>query len=154
MINIAADIAWSRQEHEAFHDSRYSRGHVWRFDGGAEVPASSSPHIVPLPYSVAASVDPEEAYVAALSSCHMLVFLGLAAKAGFVVNRYEDSAAGIMEKNAEGLLWISRVTLRPRVVYQGPGPTPSDEEALHHRAHQQCFIANSVRTMVETILER
>jgi len=154
-MDIEATIAWQRQEHEPFRDSRYSRGHTWRFDGGAEVAASSSPHIVPLPFSVAAHVDPEEAFVASLSSCHMLVFLGLAAKRGFVVNRYADRAVGVMEKNARGRLAITRVTLHPRVAYEtGAAPDPQAEAQLHHAAHEQCFIANSVLTVVKTQIER
>jgi len=154
-MDIEASISWQRQEHEPFRDSRYSRGHLWRFDGGAEVAASSSPHIVPLPFSVAAHVDPEEAFVASLSSCHMLVFLGLAAKRGFVVDRYADRAVGVMEKNAQGRLYISRVTLHPRVAYDaGAAPAPEAEAQLHHAAHEQCFIANSVLTVVETRIER
>jgi len=153
-MDIEATIAWQRQEHEPFRDSRYSRGHTWRFDGGAEVPASSSPHIVPLPYSVAAHVDPEEAYVASLSSCHMLVFLAIAAKRGYVVDSYQDRAAGIMEKNPQGQQFISRVTLHPRVVYRDAAPDEATERALHHEAHEQCFIANSVRTAIDTIVDR
>jgi len=154
MIDIEATVSWSRQPHEVFSDQRYSRTHTWRFDGGAEVAASSSPHIVPLPYSAAAHVDPEEAYVASLSSCHMLVYLAIAAKRGYVVDSYQDRAAGVMEKNPQGQLFISRVTLHPRVAYHGAAPDEAAEQALHHEAHRQCFIANSVRTLIETVIER
>jgi organic hydroperoxide reductase OsmC/OhrA len=142
-----AVVAWNRAG-ARFTDNRYSRGHRWHFDGGVEVPASASPHVVPLPLSVAAAVDPEEAFVAALASCHMLWFLSLAAEGGFVVDDYRDDALGIMARNAEGRLAMTRVTLRPAVRYGGARPTSAEEAALHHAAHEQCFIANSVRTEV------
>ncbi|OZI17856.1 peroxiredoxin [Bordetella genomosp. 7] len=153
MMEIEATISWKRQPHEAFSDQRYSRAHTWRFDGGAQVAASSSPHIVPLPYSEPAFVDPEEAYVASLSSCHMLVFLAIAARQGYVIDGYDDRATGVMEKNEQGRLYVSRVTLRPRVLYRGAAPDAATDHALHHQAHEQCFIANSVRTVVETVLQ-
>jgi organic hydroperoxide reductase OsmC/OhrA len=144
-----ASVGW-RRDGATFTDGRFSRAHVWRFDGGIEVPASASPHVVRLPFAREDAVDPEEAFVAALSSCHMLTFLYLAAKEGFVVDTYDDEAVGIMEPNAQGRLWVSRVTLRPRIAYGGDRPPSADEEhALHHRAHDECFIANSVRTDVE-----
>lgn len=117
MSEYSATISWQRGEHEPFVDQRYSRAHEWAFDGGVRVPASSSPHVVPLPYSVAEHVDPEEAFVAALSSCHMLTFLWLAAKAGYRVESYRDDAVGIMAKNGQGRLAMTRVTLRPRVIF-------------------------------------
>jgi organic hydroperoxide reductase OsmC/OhrA len=143
-----ATVRWTR-DGAAFTDQKYSRGHVWRFDGGVEVPASSAPTSVPLPYSRAEAVDPEEAFVASLSSCHMLFFLFLAAKAGFVVDSYEDHALGVMTKNERGKLFVSKVTLDPRIAFSG-GRRPSPEEIaeLHHRSHEECFIANSVRTEV------
>ena len=132
-----------------FTDNRYSRGHLWRFDGGVDVPASASPHVVPLPMSVAAAVDPEEAFVASLSSCHMLFFLSLAAKQGFVVDGYRDEAVGIMARNADGKLAMTRVTLHPAVNYGGDKrPSRAEEDALHHAAHEECFIASSVKTEV------
>jgi organic hydroperoxide reductase OsmC/OhrA len=147
-----ATVVWQRREGEDFIGQRYSRAHVLRFDGGAEVPGSSAPSSVPLPWSDAAAVDPEEMLVASLSSCHMLWFLSLAAKAGFAVTRYEDEAVGVMTKNAQGKLWVSAVTLRPAVSFDGQRrPTPSEIDALHHRAHEECFIANSVRTEVSVI---
>jgi organic hydroperoxide reductase OsmC/OhrA len=143
-----AVIAWSR-DGARFTDNRYSRGHRWYFDGGVEVPASASPHVVPLPLSVAAAVDPEEAFVAALSSCHMLFFLSLAAKGGFVVEDYRDEAVGVMGRDGHGKLAMTRVTLRPRVRYgDGKRPTHAEEDVLHHTAHEECFIASSVRTKV------
>ncbi len=142
-----ARVLWERGD-AAFTDGRYSRGHRWIFDG-AEVPASSSPTVVPPPWSREDAVDPEEAYVASLSSCHMLFFLALAAKAGLVVDAYDDRASGVMERNARGKLFVSRVTLRPAVSFSGDAmPTPEAVEALHHRAHEECFIANSVLTEV------
>ena len=148
MSTYFATILWQRNG-AAFTDQRYSRAHVMQFDGGAEVAGSSSPHAVPVPYSDAAAVDPEEAFVAALSSCHLLWFLHLAAKAGFVVERYEDHADGVMARNAEGRLAMTLVTLRPRVEFAGEKrPTHGEIAALHHAAHEECFIANSVKSEV------
>ena len=143
MSHYAATVSWKRGADEPFTDNRYSRGHQWSFDGGVTFRASASPHVVPR-YSDPAGVDPEEAFIAALSSCHMLTFLHLAAKAGFVVDSYDDTAEGVMTKT-DGRVWVSQVTLRPRVVWSGPVP---DEPALHHAAHDGCFIANSVKTDV------
>lgn len=148
MSEHKAVIEWSRGD-ARFLDNRYSRGHRWLFDGGVEVPASSSPQVVPLPLSVAAAVDPEEAFVASLSSCHMLWFLSLAAKRGFVVETYRDEAVGVIGKDASGRTAVTRVTLRPRVQYGGDKRPAADEEmGLHHEAHDLCFIANSVKTDV------
>jgi organic hydroperoxide reductase OsmC/OhrA len=147
MSEYVATIVWERGE-ALFTDSKYSRAHHWQFDGGLDVPASSSPHSVPVPMSAAAAVDPEEAFVAAISSCHMLWFLFLAAKRGFVVDRYRDAAAGIMGKNAAGKKAMTRVTLRPEVAFAGQAPTRAVLEAMHHEAHEECYIANSVRTEV------
>ncbi len=148
MSTYSATLRWQRNG-AAFTDQRYSRAHEWHFDGGAVVPGSSSPHTVPLPYSDAAAVDPEEAFVAALSSCHLLWFLHLTAKAGFVVDRYEDRADGVMARNAEGRLAMTLVTLRPNAAFAGERqPTRSEVEALHHAAHEECFIANSVKSEV------
>ena len=151
MTRILATVAWSRGG-ATFKDNRYSRGHRWSFDGGVEVPASSSPHVVPLPLSVEAAVDPEEAFVAALSSCHMLWFLSLAAGQGFVVDSYRDEAEGLMERVARGKMAITVVTLRPHVAFAG-GNRPSAEQlaALHHEAHEKCFIANSVKSEVRCV---
>lgn len=148
MSTYSATILWQRNG-AVFTDQRYSRAHAWHFDGGTVVPGSSSPHSVPLPYSDAAAVDPEEAFVAALSSCHMLWFLHLAAKRGFVVERYEDRADGVMAKNAEGKRAMILVTLRPRAEFAGERrPGRQDIEALHHAAHEECYIANSVKSEV------
>ena len=148
MHEYKATILWTR-DGAVFSDKRYSRAHRWIFDGGVEVPASSSPHVVPLPMSVENAVDPEEAFVASLSSCHMLTFLYLASKRGFVVESYRDEAIGIMEKNAEGKLAITRVTLRPDVRFVGDRVPDREEIAeMNHQAHEECFIASSVKTDV------
>ncbi len=148
MGHYTAEIRWSRNG-AAFTDNRYSRAHIWRFDGGAEVPASSSPHVVPLPLSDPAGVDPEEAFVASLSSCHMLWFLAIAAKRGFVVEAYEDEAEGTLGTNDNGRMAMTRVILRPRVEFVAPRlPTAADLDAMHHEAHAKCFIAASVHTEV------
>jgi organic hydroperoxide reductase OsmC/OhrA len=143
-----ARIAWDRAG-GVFSDNRYSRGHQWFFDGGITVPASSSPQVVRLPYSVADAVDPEEALVASASSCHMLSFLYIAAKQGFIVDSYVDEASGVMEQNSEGRLAISRITLRPRIEFSGSKlPTAEELQSLHHSAHEECFIANSLKSEV------
>jgi len=146
--SISAVICWVRGD-ESFVDNRYSRAHAWKFDGGLEVPASSSPHVVPEPLSDASAVDPEEAFVASLSSCHMLWFLSIAARRGFVVDEYSDEASGEMGKNDQGKIAITVVTLRPNVRFGGETqPTGEEFEAMHGQAHKECFIANSVNTDV------
>jgi organic hydroperoxide reductase OsmC/OhrA len=143
-----ATVRWTRGD-AAFSDNRYSRAHTWSFDGGIEVPGSSSPAILPPPLSNENAVDPEEALVAAISSCHMLTFLAIAAKKRFVIDSYEDLAFGIMTKNAAGKLFISRVSLVPDIVFSGERrPTPEQIAEMHHLAHQECFIANSVLTEI------
>ena len=132
-----------------FLKGRFSRAHHWSFDGGLTVPASASPAVVPATYCNVSGVDPEEAFIASLASCHMLTFIYLASRQGFQIDAYDDDAVGRLAKNDSGAQWISEVTLRPRITYGGDKrPTPSDEEHLHHLAHQQCFITNSVRTAV------
>jgi organic hydroperoxide reductase OsmC/OhrA len=144
-----ATVSWERGG-AAFVDNRYSRVHVWQFDEGVEVPASASPHVVPVPLSATAAVDPEEAFVASLSSCHMLWFLSIAARRGFVVDSYSDEAVGVMAKNGEGKSAMTEVTLHPAVRFSGErGPSPSDIDEMHHEAHERCFIANSVKTEVQ-----
>ena len=150
MTEFSATVHWTR-DGAAFADGQYSRGHEWRFDGGAVIPGSSSPHSVPLPYSVESSVDPEEAFVAALASCHMLFFLSFAAKAGFVVDDYADAAVGLMAKNADGRMAMTKVTLHPAVRYAGRAPDRAAETALHERSHHACYIANSVKSEVVVI---
>ena len=148
MTNHTAEVLWSRSG-ERFVDGRYSRRHRLRFDGGVEVAGSSSPHVVPLPYSAEDAVDPEEVFVASLSACHMLWFLSIAAEAKYVVDRYHDLAEGTMAEDAAGRQMIAVVTLRPAVAFSGDRRPSAEELAqLHHRAHAQCFIANSVKTEV------
>jgi organic hydroperoxide reductase OsmC/OhrA len=150
MSSHTAEIRWERGD-SPFTDNKYSRAHRWSFDGGAVVPASSSPHVVRVPFSDPSCVDPEEAYVAALSSCHMLWFLGLAAQEGYVVDRYVDAAQGVMGKNGDGREAITRVTLEPAIVFSG-SKVPSDASVarLHHSAHENCFLASSVETVIDT----
>jgi organic hydroperoxide reductase OsmC/OhrA len=149
MSEYQAHIRWQRAHTEAFIDSRYSRAHTWEFDGGIVVPGSSSVHSVPLPYSKPENVDPEEAFVAAISSCHMLVFLYLAAKAKFVIDSYDDLAIGRMTKNAKGRLAITHTRLEPHIALSGANvPTDAVIRQLHHDAHEECYIANSVLTEI------
>ncbi len=147
MSEYTATIYWQRHG-AVFTDQKYSRAHEWRFDGGATVPGSSSPHVVRLPYSDASAVDPEEAFVASLSSCHMLFFLSFAASQGFVVDSYQDAAVGVMARNEAGKMAMTLVTLRPKVVFSGRQPTAQELDELHHRSHEECFIASSVKTDV------
>ena len=154
MSEHKATIRWAFPGGD-FLKGRYSREHTWSFDGGVTVPASSSPAAVPKPYSNEANVDPEEAFVASLSSCHMLTYLFLASRAGFEILSYEDEAVGTMTKNERGVAWVSAVVLRPRLVYGGDKrPSRADEDKLHHAAHDQCFIANSVKTVVTVDAEK
>ena len=149
MSEHKAVIRWKRGERNEFLKGKYSREHTWTFDGGFSMPASPSPSAVPTPYSNPAHVDPEEAYVAAVSSCHMLTFLYLASRQGFQVDSYSDEAVGHMNKNEQGIPWISSITLHPKIVYSGQKqPSPQEQEKLHHAAHEQCFIANSIKTEV------
>jgi organic hydroperoxide reductase OsmC/OhrA len=142
-----ASVVWRRSTDEQFTTNRYSRAHEWKFDGGARVRASASPSHVRMPFSDPAAVDPEEAFVAALSSCHMLFFLWLCAQRGFSVMSYEDDAIGEMAKADDGREWIAKVTLRPKVTFDGEKrPDPSDIESLHHESHERCYLANSVKT--------
>lgn len=148
MAQYSAEISWSRDGQD-FLNNRYSRRHLLRFDGGAEVAGSSSPHVVPLPYSDASAVDPEEAFVASLAGCHMLWLLAIAAKQAFCIDAYIDNAVGVMEKNAQGKLAMTVVTLRPNITFSGDKlPTKMQIDALHRQAHEECFIANSVKTEV------
>lgn len=150
MSEHRATIEWTGPASPAdFTRGHYSREHRWTFDGGVVVDGSASPSVVPAPWSNPRCVDPEEAYVASISSCHMLMFLYLAAKAGFAVASYRDEAVGVMTRTAQGVAWISRVTLSPRITYAGDGqPTPDDVARLHHAAHDGCFIASSVKTEI------
>ncbi|WP_444931908.1 OsmC family protein [Microbulbifer sp. SSSA002] len=150
MSEYMSTVVWKRGE-QIFTDNQYSRAHTWQFDGGASIPASSSPHVVPIPYSAVENVDPEEAFVAALSSCHMLFFLSIAAKRGFVVDEYCDEAIGVMGADREGRIAMTQVTLRPLIRFSGEKqPSLEQLEKIHHLSHKQCFIANSVKTEVVT----
>jgi organic hydroperoxide reductase OsmC/OhrA len=149
MSIYTAKIRWTRKDDGDFTKGQYSRMHEWIFDGGITIPASPSPHVVPQPWSNLNAVDPEEAFVASLSSCHMLFFIDFARRAGFVLDGYTDEAEGILGKREDGKMAMTRVTLRPRL--QWGGETPPDGATiadLHHRAHEACFIANSVTTEV------
>ena len=148
MSEHGANVSWQRGHDEDFARGRYSRAHAWRFDGGAMVHASASPSVVPAPWSDAAGVDPEEAFVAAIASCHMLWFLSLAAERGIVVERYEDDATGTLGRVARGVMAMTEVTLRPRIVFGGDIPDAATIATLHEEAHARCFIANSVTTNI------
>jgi organic hydroperoxide reductase OsmC/OhrA len=149
MSEHKAMVKWKLSEGD-FLKGTYSREHTWTFDGGLTVPASSSPAAVRVPFSNPANIDPEEAYVASLSSCHMLTYLYVASRKGFEVSSYDDEAIGSMSKNERGIPWVSLVTLYPRITFKGPKvPTAEEQTALHHAAHEQCFIANSVKTEVK-----
>jgi organic hydroperoxide reductase OsmC/OhrA len=149
MSTYTATIRWTRDPSTDFSRGQYSRAHSWEFDGGVTVPASPSPHVVPAPWSNKDAVDPEEAFVASLASCHMLFFVDFARRAGFVGDSYVDQSEGLLEKRDDGKMWMSQVTMRPQVAFSGDKrPTDAEIADLHHRAHDQCFIANSVTTKV------
>ena len=150
MSEYLATVQWTRNSEEDFLANKYSRVHEWIFDGGLTVPASPSPHVVSAPWSDTANVDPEEAFVASLSSCHMLFFLAFAAKAGVLVNAYRDEAIGVLARNDSGKMAMTEVTLRPRIDFD-PATAPSLEkiDELHHKAHEHCYIANSVNTIIK-----
>jgi len=146
-----ARIVWKKNLDETFVDKKYSRSHTWIFDGGIQLAASASPHVVPIPMSNESAVDPEEAFVASISSCHMLWFLALAAEKNYIVESYEDNAEGILEKNEEGKVAMTKVTLRPEINF-GNNPPPQEQlDELHHLAHEKCFIANSVTTKITVV---
>lgn len=148
MSSYTATVRWSRDGAEGFAKGQYSRAHEWVFDGGAVVPASASPHVVPLPWSDEGGVDPEEAFIASLSSCHMLFFLDFARRGGFVIDSYVDEAEGVLGKRSDGKMAMTVVTLHPRVTWAADVPDADAITDLHHRAHEACFIANSVTTDV------
>ncbi len=150
MSDYAADVRWTRGD-QPFTDRRYARRHEVRFDGGHVMPGSSSPHVVKVPFSDPAAVDPEELFIASLSTCHMLWFLDFAARAGWVVDAYDDHATGTLGRDAEGKEAMTVVTLHPVVRFAGPAPSAEAHEALHHRAHEACFIANSVKVPVHVV---
>ena len=147
-MQYTSKILWNRNG-ALFSDNRYSRKHLWQFDGGVEVPASSSPQVVRLPLSEAAAVDPEEAFVASLASCHMLWFLDIAARGGFIIDSYVDDAVGTLAKNSDGKFAMTIVTLKPHVIFSGDKrPSHEDIQRMHHKAHDECFIATSVKSEV------
>ena len=148
MSTYSATIRWSRTGDGDFAKGQYSRAHEWTFDGGLTIAASASPHIVPSPWSDPKGIDPEEAFIASLSSCHMLFFVDFARRAGLVLDEYVDEAQGALEKRADGKMAMTRVTLRPRITWIGPNPDQKTIMDLHHKAHDACFIANSVTTHV------
>lgn len=148
MSEHKAAVRWTL-EGDGFLKGRYSRAHVWSFDGGLVVPASPSPSVVRPPWSDPSAIDPEEAFVASIASCHMLTFLYLASRAGFEVASYADDAVGTMTKNERGVPWVSSVTLSPAIEWRGQAPNAEEIEALHHRAHDECFISCSVKTAIE-----
>ena len=149
MAEHKATITWRRTGPD-FLRGKYSREHTWTFDGGISVAASSSPSVVPQPYSNPAAVDPEEAFVASIASCHMLTFLYLASKQGFQIDSYSDEAVGVMSKNDQGVPWVSSVRLQPKIAFSGDKvPSAAELDHLHHLSHEQCFIANSIKTEVK-----
>lgn len=145
MSSYTAKISWKSDSPDTFTKNRYTRGHEWSFDGGITVPASSSPHVVPR-FSVAEAVDPEEALIASAASCHMLTFLWLAARAGFNIAGYTDNAVGEMGTLEDGRQWVASITLDPQIEWIGDPPSGDQLTDLHHEAHQQCFIANSIKS--------
>ena len=148
MATYRATSDWSLKDGEDFKTGRYSRGHTVVFGSGCEAQGTASPHVVGNKWSVPGAVDPEEMLVGAINTCHMLSFLHVAREAGFIVTRYRDEAVGVMEKNAAGELWVSKVTLHPEIEYAGPQPTADQRVHMHHKAHETCFIANSVKTEI------
>ena len=148
MPKHSAIVSWSNADPAAFREGHYSRAHEWRFDGGAVVPGSASPDVVRAPWSDAAAVDPEEAFLASISSCHMLWFLDLARQAGFAVTRYDDEATAALVRSADGKVRIEEVVLHPQVTFADPQPDAAAIDMLHHTAHEKCFIANSVSATI------
>ena len=148
MTTFTAEIIWERGEQD-FLENHYSRKHVINFDGGLSIPASSSPHVVPMPMSDPFAADPEELFVASIANCHMLWFLSIASSKKFIVDRYQDNPAGVMQKNEQGNVAVTHCVLRPAVQFSGNQvPTKDEIVAMHDEAHHQCFIANSVTTKI------
>ena len=149
MSKYITTVSWSR-DGQSFTDNQYKRSHQWEFDSGQTIRASASPDIVPTPLSDSMAIDPEEAFVAALSSCHMLWFLSIAAETGFVVEQYVDKATGILSKDKDGEQAITKVTLFPHVTYKkASAPSSEEHRNIHKHADEKCFISNSVKTKVE-----
>jgi len=151
-MKYTASIFWKKKETESFTDNKYSRGHTWVFDGGVQLPASASPQVVPLPMSDESAVDPEEAFVAAISSCHMLFFLSIAASNNYIIETYEDQAEGIMSKNENGQMVMGDIILKPKIVFSGTTiPTAEQITELHNSAHHKCYLANSIKSTIKII---
>ena len=151
-MKYTASIFWKKKETETFTDNKYSRGHTWVFDGGVELPASASPQVVPLPMSIESAVDPEEAFVAAISSCHMLFFLSIAASSNYMIETYDDQAEGIMSKNEQGQMVMGDIILKPKIVFSGTNiPTTEQIAELHNSAHHKCYLANSIKSTIKII---
>ncbi|MEJ7823711.1 MAG: OsmC family protein [Chitinophagaceae bacterium] len=151
-MKYTARIFWKKKETETFTDNKYSRGHTWVFDGGVELPASASPQVVPLPMSIESAVDPEEAFVAAISSCHMLFFLSIAASSNYIIETYDDQAEGIMSKNEHGQMIMGDIILKPKIVFSGTTiPTAEQIAELHNSAHHKCYLANSIKSTIKII---
>lgn len=148
MTGYRATSEWTLEAGGDFPKGRYSRGHSLVFGSGVRVPGTASPHVVGNRWAVEGAVDPEEMLVGAVNTCHMLSFLHVAREAGFIVTRYRDAAEGVMTRREDGEMWVSKVTLRPEVTYEGRTPTPAERQHMHHAAHQVCFIANSVKTEI------
>ena len=148
MSKYFATIRWFASPGEDFAKGQYSRAHSWNFDGLANVAASASPHIVPMPWANPDAVDPEEAFVASAASCHMLFFLDFSRRAGLIITGYDDEAEGLMEKGADGKMRITRITLRPKIVWSGDAPDQAQIDELHHKSHEACFIANSITSEI------
>lgn len=148
MSEHIAIVKWQR-DRAKFTDNQYSREHIWEFDGGLKIAASSSPQVVPIPYSNPDCIDPEEAFIASISSCHMLWFLSIAAKKKLVVENYQDRVVGLMGKNKEGKLAIIQIRLCPEIIFERDNlPTEAQIKEMHQEAHHNCFLANSVKTKI------
>lgn len=148
MATYRATAEWTLEDGGDFPKGRYSRGHTVTFGSGFQAPGTASAHVVGNKWSVPGAVDPEEMLVAAINTCHMLSFLHIVREAGFVVTHYRDEAVGVMTRNDAGEMWVSQVTLRPEITYEGRQPTAAERHAMHEKAHHICFIANSVRTKI------
>ncbi|HET6996230.1 MAG TPA: OsmC family protein [Chitinophagaceae bacterium] len=148
-----ATVSWAKTDSEVFTDGRYNRVHRWKFDGGAEFNASASPHVVPIPFSDPSLVDPEEAFIASIASCHMLFFLSFCARQKYIIKHYEDQAEGILDTGDDGRKQILSVKLHPVIQFEGENlPTEATIRQLHELAHENCFIANSVKTKIEVVI--
>lgn len=150
-MKYSITMLWEKRSDQRFTDNKYSRAHICKFDGGVQLPMSASPQVVPLPFSDETAVDPEEAFVASVSSCHMLFFLSIAAANNFVIEKYEDNAEGIMSKNDEDKMVMTIINLKPGIIFSGKAPSKSEIENFHEMAHDKCFIANSIKTEIKII---